>query len=236
MMDAAELESALRRFVEQAVPLVRDTTLPPGLLERYNVGRILREPTFCDTSRHVGGLVAPHRYLVISAEAMALDEEDLPQRGLCILQPDSYLKVIDHSCRGDRAQIVLLHVPDALLSFFRHPGTSRLEEKFAALARECFADCLDLPPIPELDTDGWRERLVFPLGFDDDGLPFPLSCDTKPLPVSEENATVEAPPMFAAGDVVTFDGGVRPGDVRAGGVTAVAARSASSRKQRAGEP
>lgn len=70
-----------------------------------------------------------------------------------------------------------------------------------------------LPPIPELDTDSWRDRLVFPLGFDDDGRPFPLSCDRKPLPEPNDSAADGAGSMFTAGDVVTFEGGVRPGDI-----------------------
>ena len=216
-MDQAELDSALRHLAERARPFARDTTLAPALLDLYTVGRVLREPTFCDTSHHVAGLVAPHRYLIISAEFFALDEEDLPQRGLCVLRRDSYLKVLDHTRDGDRVQIALLHIPDALLEFFNRPGLNPLEERFAGLARQCFADCLNQEPVPELDTDGWRDRLVYPIGIDDDGVPYELSCEQKPLPASAAaeagNRDDDPAPMIAAGDVLTTESSVRVGDI-----------------------
>ncbi|MBK9472335.1 MAG: hypothetical protein IPO18_08625 [bacterium] len=197
-----DMQAVLRGFVESALPFARDTTLPPGLLEQYTVGRLLREPTFCDTSYHVAGLVAPHRYLVISAMAVPLDDEDNPDRGLCVLQNDALLKVIDRVEAGDRAQVTLLHVPEPLLPWFRDTTLNPIEQQFVELARVCFAECLDQPPVPALDTDDWRDRLVYPIGFDDDGKPFDLPAGAEP----------EACP-FAAGDTVTAESGVRAGDI-----------------------
>ncbi len=129
---ANDMQAVLRGFVEAALPFARDTTLPPGLLEQYTVGRLLREPTFCDTSYHVAGLVAPHRYLVISALAVPLDDEDNPDRGLCVLQNDALLKVIDRVEAGDRAQVTLLHVPEPNRSRARLRPATRSRPKAAS--------------------------------------------------------------------------------------------------------
>lgn len=197
-----DMQAVLRGFVESALPFARDTTLPPGLLEQYTVGRLLREPTFCDTSYHVAGLVAPHRYLVISAMAVPLDDEDNPERGLCVLQNDALLKVLDRVEMGDHAQITLLHVPDPLLPWFRDTTLNTIEQQFVELARACFAECLGQSPVPALDTDDWRDRLVYPLGFDDDGKPFDLP-----------DGAEQEPGPFAAGDTITSESGVRAGDI-----------------------
>ena len=210
-MDEAALESALRRLVEHAGPFARDSTLSPPQLEGFQVGRVLREPTFCDASYRVAGLVAPHRFLIISAEARALPESgepDNPRRGLCIWRPDSYFKVIDRTAAGEKLQVALLQIPDELFPYFRAPELGRIEQKFAELARECFAECLDEPAIPELDSDGWRDRLMYPVGLDDDGRPWPLSCEAKPLPEDDGGQLPIRP-----GDVVTFDTGLRHGDI-----------------------
>lgn len=210
-MEDAALESALRRLVEHAGPFARDSTLSPQILEGFQVGRVLREPTFCDASFRVAGLVAPHRFLIISAEAQALPEsgeQDDPRRGLCIWRPDSYFKVIDRTAAGEKLQVALLQIPDDLLPYFRSPELGMIERKFAELARECFTECLGEPAIPELDNDGWRDRLSYPVGLDDDGRPWPLSCEAKPLP-DDDRVQLQVKP----GDVVTFDTGLRHGDI-----------------------
>lgn len=202
----AGLASALRHLPTHAGPFARDTSLPVELLDRYTVGRLLREPAFCDMSHRLGGLVAPHRYLIFADEAVAIPEDDdigEPQRGLCVLQHDSIFKVIDRADAGGHVQIALLHIPQEMIAKFRRPVLSDFERGLAGQARACFADCLALPPIPELDTDGWRDRLLFPLGFSDEGEPYDVpgvDDDGPGCPV-------------APGDTVTSEDGVRAGDI-----------------------
>ena len=48
-----------------------------------------------------------------------------------------------------------------------------IERVLAANARRMFEAALVEAPLPELDTEIWRERLVLPIGIDDQGMPFP---------------------------------------------------------------
>jgi len=78
------IEDLLYAAFDKPSVFVRDTTLPPGFLDKYCVGQLLREPTFCDASYKIGGFVAPHRFLIISASATCLDEVASQLWGLCI--------------------------------------------------------------------------------------------------------------------------------------------------------
>jgi CHAT domain-containing protein/tetratricopeptide (TPR) repeat protein len=153
---------------------VRDTTLPDRTLGKYRVGVLLREPTFCDASHKLGGFVAPHRYLIFSSQARSLDELAPQPWGLCVWQRGRVFKVIDRLTDGERVQITLLEIPDHLLGLFLRIEPNPIEQAFIEHGRGLFADCCLVPPVPELDADEWRNRLVYPVGVDDEGRYFAL--------------------------------------------------------------
>lgn len=211
----------LRRFLAGAGPLARDTRLAAHVLARYAPGVLLCERGFTDASCRLGGLVAPHRFLIISDRALLVEGSPAEGRGLCVLPPDSLFKVIDRASDGGREQVALLHVPPELLPVLGGGGLGAIEERYAAMARECFSECLALPPVPELDNDAWRARLLDPPGLDDDGEPFPL-----PAPVQAALRTAAAgaappavqvaeglPAGLGAGDTLTAEEGIRAGDI-----------------------
>lgn len=168
------MSRGLRRFLAGARPLARDTRLAAHMLDRYAPGSLLCERGFTDASCRLGGLVAPHRFLVISDRALLIEGTPDEGRGLCVLPPDSLFKVIDRATDRGSEQVTLLHVPPELLQDLGGRGLGPIEERYAAMARECFRECAALPPVPELDNDQWRARLLDPVGLDDSGEPFPL--------------------------------------------------------------
>ena len=132
----ADLEVLWHEAFDRCSVFVRDTTLPPGFLEEYRVGLLLREPTFCDASHKLGGFVAPHRFLIVSSHAKCLDEVARQPWGLCVWQTNSFFKVIDKTQRQEFAQITLLEIPQELIAIFSKEDLNPLEQSFAEQARE----------------------------------------------------------------------------------------------------
>lgn len=160
-------------------PFFRDTQLAPDVLRQYRVGRVLYEPTFCDASYKFGGFVAPHRYLIISGSARCLDAVSLhPEWGLCVWPRGRHLKVIDLVAEGGHVQITLLDITEGYVAACNPDELAEIEGVLAAQARRLFEAALDRTPLPELDTEIWRERLVFPIGVGDDGEPYAVPTAT----------------------------------------------------------
>ena len=171
--DESLIEAVNATFAECGA-FVRDTTLPDAVLGKYRIGVLLRERTFCDASHKLGGFVAPHRYLIFSSQARSLDELTPQPWGLCVWQLGRVFKVIDRLTDGHRVQITLLEIPEHLVEPFLRVDPNPIEQAFIEHGRGLFDDCRLAPPMPELDTDEWRDRLVYPVGIDDDGRYFPL--------------------------------------------------------------
>jgi CHAT domain-containing protein/tetratricopeptide (TPR) repeat protein len=170
---------------------VRDTTMSDALVERYIPGLLLREPTFCDASARLGGFVAPHRCLIFSSDARSLPYfEPASSWGLCLWLPNRRLKVIDKVTADGLTQFTLLEIPERLLPWFAANEPNQIEETFAAHGRELFGQFRNAAPVPELDSDAWRQRLTFPVGVDDQGRPFALYT-------AEEHASDEVRPRIA---------------------------------------
>lgn len=151
-------------------PFYRDTTLSESVLAKYRVGLLLREPTFCDASYKFGGFAAPHRYLIISANARCVDDlAENPNRGHCLWMTGSIFKVIGLCSEGRNIQITLLEIPEELKTQFITPSLSEMEQVFADLALKQFQDALHIPPDRELASAGWLDRLTYPVGVSDDG-------------------------------------------------------------------
>ena len=157
----------------------RDAALPDAVSDRYHVGVMLREPTFCDASYRPGGFIAPHRYLIFSSSARSLEAFDTQGWGLCIWARDRRLKVIDRRTDGERTQTTLLEIPSHLLGWFASSEPNAIEQAYADHGRELFEQHSRAAPVPELDTDAWRDRLTLPVGIDDQGRPFSLFLDTE---------------------------------------------------------
>lgn len=165
---------ALHQAFETVAAFARDTDLADGAIDRYQVGLFLREPTYCDASLKIEGFVARLRFLIVSSNGTCIDADDPDPRGLCIWPRGTIFKVIDRIEDRAHIQITLLEVPDKLLVYFCNEELNFIEKNVAEQARETFTACTNAKPVPQLNTDVWRARLVHPIGVDDDGHWFPL--------------------------------------------------------------
>ncbi len=148
----------------------RDTNLTSQIAVKYQQNMFLREPTFCDATYKLGGLLGTHRFQIISTHGRCIDKISAhPEWGLCIWKPNTLFKIIDVTESIANTQITLLDVPPILLPFFSSSRSATIEEMFAQQARECFTEALALTILPELDSSEWRERVMHPIGLDNNG-------------------------------------------------------------------
>jgi hypothetical protein len=164
---------------------VRDTLLDKETEEKYIIGRIIKEPTFCDVSQRVGGLLTSHRFAILSNHFVDFNfTEQGTNWGLFVCKRNSYFKIIDIFKIDEKTQISLLHLDDNWTLF--ENNSSNVEEDIIKISRERFKNKVNSPPIPELATKRWLERLINPIGIDQKNNYFPLIGDF----INKENPEV----------------------------------------------
>lgn len=174
--DSLRLETQTSVLPEELNIYVRDVDLPDGYVERYRIGLIFREPTFCDASEHSKqGLAAKHRYFLLSGNAKHVDalfggKSGSPGTGLSIFQTDTLWKVLAVNQTEGHAQITLLEIPPLALHAFSSQALTVLEQGLADQAAERFAQALQLPELDACKGAEWLARLRHPLGIRDDGV------------------------------------------------------------------
>lgn len=151
----------------------RDTTLSDYLILKYKIGQIIQEKGFTDMSSIGDGISGNIRYLIASANPKDLSKfnSDSAKIGHFLLDSISYFKVLDTYKIGEKTQIFLLNIPDNSISLFKN-STSNLEKEIIENAKKKFSKKIDLPLIPQLQTEEWKERTKFPIGMTEDGVFF----------------------------------------------------------------
>ena len=184
------------KFIEEWVNWVlpglqffyRDTDAPVDVENTYKVGSVLHAGNFVDVSRKLWRPAHHIRFLIASAHAAPLceDEEMVKHHpkfkdwGLYTFHYDSYFKVMDtYNVRGV-TQIFLLHIPYASVSLFKnqeiamvmHSGSFNLnlvEEAHESLDEKMRMEIHER----SMDTE-LMERMSHPVGLDADFQPISL--------------------------------------------------------------
>lgn len=148
----------------------RDTNLSESLILNYKIGQIIQEKGFTDMSSIGGGLSGNLRYLIASSNAKDLSKfnPDSAKMGHFLLDSIAYFKVLDIQKIGGKTQIFLLNIPDISISLFKN-SSSNIEEEIIEKAQKRFREKIDLPLIPELQSENWKERTKSPIGMSDNG-------------------------------------------------------------------
>jgi len=171
--DVKLYESAGNHIFPGLQMFVRDTFLSKEIEEKYLIGKIIREPTYCDTSARVGGLLTTHRFAILSNRFVDFGHfEHDTNWGLYVCKSGSFFKILDVFKVEDKTQIVLLHLDDNWKLF--EDCESNIEQDIVKMSRERFLNKFKTPPIPELATKKWLERLLYPVGVDLKGNYSPL--------------------------------------------------------------
>lgn len=161
-----ELEGALNDMLPGLTTYVRDVDLDPRVAELYAPGLVIRDKAPVDASCRVGGMIATHRFAILSNHMHDLTEyEHDTNWGLHVALPESRFKVVDVYEYEGKAQITLLHLlDDERWRLFEHaefdmPGLN-VEDIRARFRARCQQE-----PIPELATSQWLERCADPVGL-----------------------------------------------------------------------
>ena len=146
----------------------RDTFLSKEIEEKYIINKVIREPTYCDVSARVGGLITSHRYAILSNRFVDFGHfEHGTNWGLHVCKSGSFFKILDIFKVEDKTQISLLHLDENWKLFEK--CESIVEQDIIKMSRERFLKKYKTHPIPELATKKWLERLVYPIGINTDG-------------------------------------------------------------------
>lgn len=148
----------------------RDTNLSDHLISNYKIGQIIQEKGFTDMSSIGGGLDGNLRYLIASAHPKDLSRfnADSAKNGHFLLDSIAYFKVLDIYKIKNQTQVFLLNIPDNSLTLLKN-SSSNLEEEIIEKARKKFSDKINLPLVPELQTEKWKERTRSPIGMNNNG-------------------------------------------------------------------
>ena len=96
--------------------MIRDVDLDKSIVDKYNVGDIIYERAFVDTTLMIGKPIKKVRYSILSNHAVELNtlmekEEDKNPWGLCLINRDAAFKVLDKYEYNNTTLITLLHIP-----------------------------------------------------------------------------------------------------------------------------
>ncbi|MCK9640107.1 MAG: hypothetical protein M0R39_09385 [Prolixibacteraceae bacterium] len=180
-MSNTEIEKIYKQTFSGLTFFYRDITLSEGLILKYQIGQILTERGFTDMTYKDGGLVTNCRYLIASANAKDLStfNPDAKQFGHALLTSNAFFKVLDIYKIGNKTQIFLLEIPATAVDFFANV-TSNIENDITKKAREGFDTKINSEPIPELQTQDWKDRIEFPIGMNEKGEFFYTAGDKTP--------------------------------------------------------
>jgi hypothetical protein len=171
--DIKQFEDACNRVLPGLTMFVRDVNLPEETALKYTAGIILRDPTFCDTTYRVGGMATSHRYAVLSNHYQDVSQyEHGTNWGLCVCQNNSHFKVLDVYELNGKTMIVLLHLDEDWKLF--QDVKINIEDDLVSTCRERFKAKYNTPVIPELGTEDWLNRCMYPIGIDDNNDYFAL--------------------------------------------------------------
>lgn len=148
---------------------IRDHNLDEKLIENYEVGEIITDPTYVDCTYKKTGINTSHRTLIVSDQMMDISEHEHGTNwGLCITVTNQTFKIIDIYKKQGKTQITLLQLNPMLIDLFEDHQTD-FEKELIINTRKYFDECLEMDVLPELDTDDWKGRCYFPIGLNEDG-------------------------------------------------------------------
>ena len=196
-MDKKQIEEIYNQTFGGLTLFYRDTTLSENLISKYQVGQILTERRFTDMTYKGGGLSTNFRYLIASANGKDLSafNPNSAQFGHILLSLNAFFKVLDIYNIGDKTQVFLLEIPVTAVDFFASVISS-VEEDITKKARESFDTKCNAEPIPELQTQEWKQRTEFPIGMSDKGELFYQSDNKKPISTDTDNQTEQGKPWW----------------------------------------
>lgn len=181
----------------------RDSNLPQDIIDKYEIGKIIRSSTFVDLSSFAGKPTTNCRFIFASSKAAPMFQVNPATKkwGLHVINCNSYFKILDVYKKEGVTQIFLIHIPYKGIDLFSNTalrlGEQNIEEQFIAKARESLHKKMNAEIPVALNEKEWVDRTHFPIGLDPKNEFFSLEV-TEPL-------MAMAVPMFSAIKKMTND-------------------------------
>jgi hypothetical protein len=180
-MNGTEIEKIYNQTFSELTLFYRDSTLSEDLISKYRIGQILKERGFTYMTYKGGGLETNCRYLIASAHGKDLSafNPESKEAGHVLIKANAFFKVLDIYKIGDKTQIFLLEIPATAVNIFVNI-TSNMEIDITKKARKNFDTKIDSEPIPELQTQDWKDKTEFPIGMNEKGECFYIANNKQP--------------------------------------------------------
>jgi len=150
----------------------RDSNLSQSIIDKYEVNRIFRAPTFVDVSNYAGRPTTNCRFIIASSKAAPLYKltSETEKWGLHVINCNSFFKVLDVYKKDEIIQIFILHIPYKGIDFFSTSviqiGEENFEEAIIKKSRLSLDKKLKLESPEALNEKAWLKRTSFPIGLD----------------------------------------------------------------------
>ncbi len=150
---------------------VRDLFLSKEQYQRYHKGQIVTDPSFIEMTYKLGGINSKlnTRFYILSNRANDMRElEQDTVWGLYVISTHAYFKVLKKWIQNGIQVIILLHIKEEDVSFFKNHDTS-FDTSFIKTIKDQLLVLQKSPPLKELDSDLWYRHTNFPIGLKEDG-------------------------------------------------------------------
>jgi len=177
--------SQYQAFINWTLPgltfYYRDTNDEVDVEKTYPIGKIIRSGFFIDTSSYAKKPCSRIRFIIASAHNAELHKTDIcdpftKECKLCVLHPNSYLKVMDIYKVKEQYQVFLLHIPfhsipliSGNVSFNVDFGNGQNNEYLVDRARKSFDEKLKMDADEKLESEIWKDRTKDLVGIMADG-------------------------------------------------------------------
>lgn len=142
----------------------RDSLVAQDIVDAYKVGMEISEPAYVDCSRLRGGVLSGCnlRYLVVSDLGQDLSGLNSNARrfGLVVFARGLVWQVLDKYTLSGVTQLLIRPQVEGGIA----PNITAAHMDFNELRY--------MSPVTVLDTAEWKDRLFFPVGLKDDGVPY----------------------------------------------------------------
>lgn len=144
----------------------RDQRVEQEAVAQYKVGCLFAERAYVDSSKLRGGMPqgCNLRYLIFSNQGADLSQfnADAKRLGLVVFARNLVWKVMDKYTIGETTQILIS--PDVM--------NDKTASEIVEAARSNFDELYRVAPVTILNADEWKKRLFFPVGLNDENIPF----------------------------------------------------------------
>lgn len=165
------IEEIIKRNYQGLEMFVRDLKLNNSTVKKYANNLILKESGFVEMTYMLGGIKETFntRFVILSNKANNMEELEIDTNwGLYVISTNSYFRVLDNFKIDKINIIVLLHISNSDIDFFKDNKVS-IDENLVNNVKNKLEIELKENVIKSLDDGYFYRHTNFPIGIDEKG-------------------------------------------------------------------